>query len=196
MAENLVVYTVVHQPRRLRLPAQVIPAGTQPDDLPRFIFDEEMDRRYFEQVARASDDGKAAANWVLGEVLAALKTTSQSIAHFTVRPADLGALIVLVRDGVVSHSAAKQIFAIMVRTGDVPMRIAERESLLKVTDDAAIGRWVDEVLAEHPAEAGRYMGGEHRLQGVLVGHVMKKSNGRADPKRANQLLWERAGAPK
>jgi aspartyl-tRNA(Asn)/glutamyl-tRNA(Gln) amidotransferase subunit B len=151
---------------------------------------------YFEQVARASDDGKAAANWVLGEVLAALKTTSQSIAHFTVRPADLGALIVLVRDGVVSHSAAKQIFAIMVRTGDVPMRIAERESLLKVTDDAAIGRWIDEVLAEHPAEAGRYLGGEHRLQGVLVGHVMKKSNGRADPKRANQLLWERAGAPK
>jgi alpha-amylase len=54
VAENLVVYTVVHQPRRLKLPAQIIPAGTQPDDLARFIFDEEMDRRYFDQVARAA----------------------------------------------------------------------------------------------------------------------------------------------
>jgi alpha-amylase len=54
MAENLLVYTVVHQPRRLRLPAQVIPAGTPPDDLAGFLFDEAMDRRYFDKVARAA----------------------------------------------------------------------------------------------------------------------------------------------
>jgi aspartyl-tRNA(Asn)/glutamyl-tRNA(Gln) amidotransferase subunit B len=147
---------------------------------------------YFEQVARASDDGKAAANWVLGEVLGALKTTNQSISHFTVRPADLGALVVLVRDGVVSHSAAKQIFGVMTRTGDPPARIVERESLGKVTDDASLIGWIDEAFAEHPEESARFVAGERRLQGVLVGHVMKKSNGRADPKRVNQLLLERA----
>jgi alpha-amylase len=54
LTENLVVYTVVHQPRRLRLPAQVIPAGTLPDDLAGFVFDEAMDRRYFDEVARAA----------------------------------------------------------------------------------------------------------------------------------------------
>ena len=54
MAENLVVYTVVHQPRRLKLPAQVVPAGTSPEDLPSYLFDEEMDRRYFLQVAANS----------------------------------------------------------------------------------------------------------------------------------------------
>ncbi len=54
MAENVVVYTVVHQPRRLRLPARVIPAATSPDDLAGFLFDEAMDRRYFDQVARAA----------------------------------------------------------------------------------------------------------------------------------------------
>ena len=148
---------------------------------------------YFEAVARTSGDAKTAANWMLGDVLAALNSTKQTIGHFTVRPADLGALLALVRDGVVSHTAAKQIFGIMVQTGDPPASIADREGLLKVSDDAALGRWIDDVFAEHPAEAQRFMGGERRLQGVLVGHVMKKSKGSADPKRVNQLLAGRIG---
>jgi aspartyl-tRNA(Asn)/glutamyl-tRNA(Gln) amidotransferase subunit B len=149
---------------------------------------------YFEHVARQSDDPKTAANWVMGEVLAALKATGQSIAHFTVRPADLAGLMAMVRENVVSHSAAKQIFATMVRTGDRPNDIAEREGLLKVSDDTALIGWIDAVFAEFPAEAQRFMGGERRLQGVLVGHVMKRSKGSADPKRVNQLLAERLGA--
>ena len=100
----------------------------------------------------------------------------------------------MVRDGVVSHSAAKQIFAAMVKSGDPPAAIAERDGLLKVTDDSALARWIDEVFAEFPAEAARYVGGEKRLQGVLVGHVMKRSKGSADPKRVNQLLAVRAGS--
>ena len=147
---------------------------------------------YFEQVARQSNDAKTAANWMLGEVFAALKSTNQSIEHFTVRPADLAALLNMVRDGVVSHSAAKQIFGKMVATGDRPTAIAERDGLLKVSDDSALVKWIDEVFSEHPAEAERFVGGEKRLQGVLVGYVMKQSKGSADPKRVNQLLAERA----
>jgi aspartyl-tRNA(Asn)/glutamyl-tRNA(Gln) amidotransferase subunit B len=148
---------------------------------------------YFEQVTRAHGDAKAAANWILGEVLAVLKTPGQSIAHFTVRPADLAQLLSLVRDGVVSRNAAKQIFLDMVKTGDPPSQIAEREGLLKIGDDAALTAWVHEVLAEHPAEAARFAAGERKLQGVLVGYVMKKSKGAADPKRVNQLLSDRLG---
>jgi aspartyl-tRNA(Asn)/glutamyl-tRNA(Gln) amidotransferase subunit B len=146
---------------------------------------------YFEHVAGQSEDPKTSANWMMGEVLAALKATGQSIAHFTVRPADLAALLRMVRENVVSHSAAKQIFSRMVATGDPPTDIAEREGLLKVSDDAALIEWIDAVLAEFPAEAQRFLGGERRLQGVLVGHVMKRSRGSADPKRVNQLLAER-----
>ena len=148
---------------------------------------------YFEGVARQSEDPKAAANWVMGEVLAALKATEQGIARFSVRPADLARLIELVRDGVVSHSAAKRIFAIMVESGDPPAKIAEREGLLQVRDASELERWVDEVLAENPREAERFRGGEKKLLGVLVGQVMKKSRGRADPRQVNQLLSERAG---
>jgi aspartyl-tRNA(Asn)/glutamyl-tRNA(Gln) amidotransferase subunit B len=148
---------------------------------------------YFEQVARQSEDPKTAANWVMGDVLAALKTTDQTIEQLSVRPGDLAELLNIVRDGVVSHTAAKQIFGIMVKTGDRPSQIAEREHLLKVTDDSALVAWIDEVFAEHAAEAQRFVGGERRLQGVLVGHVMKKSKGSADPKRVNQLLNTRIG---
>jgi len=148
---------------------------------------------YFEGVARQHGDAKAAANWVMGEVLGALKAAGQPIAHFAVRPKDLATLLSLVRDGSVSHTAAKQIFAVMAKTGDTPANIAKREGLLKVSDDDALRRWLDEVIAENPKEAERFRAGERKLQGVLIGAAMKKSKGSADPKRLAQLLAERFG---
>jgi aspartyl-tRNA(Asn)/glutamyl-tRNA(Gln) amidotransferase subunit B len=148
---------------------------------------------YFEAAARASKDGKGAYNWVMGEVMAALRASGEEISAFKVRPADLAQLQNLVRDGTISHTAAKQVFARMVETGKQPAQIAADEGLLQIGDEAAIASWVDEVLAEHPEEANRYLAGEKKLQGVLVGFVMKKSKGRADPKRVNQLLSARGG---
>jgi aspartyl-tRNA(Asn)/glutamyl-tRNA(Gln) amidotransferase subunit B len=146
---------------------------------------------YYESVARAHGEPKAAANWVMGEVMATLKTSGEDVARFRVRPADLASLLGLVRDGVVSHTAAKQIFTRMVATGDPPAQIAEREGLIKIDDDAQLAAWLEEVIAENPAEAERLRNGEKKLQGVLIGAVMKKSRGRADPKKLNQLLTAR-----
>jgi aspartyl-tRNA(Asn)/glutamyl-tRNA(Gln) amidotransferase subunit B len=73
-------------------------------------------------------------------------------------------------------------------------QVAEREGLLQVRDETALSSWIDEVIAEHPDEAARCAKGERKLIGVLVGFVMKKSGGRADPKRVNQLLAQRFGA--
>jgi aspartyl-tRNA(Asn)/glutamyl-tRNA(Gln) amidotransferase subunit B len=148
---------------------------------------------YFEAVARASGDGKAAYNWVMGELLAALRASGEEIDRFRVRPADLAQLLSLVRDGTVSHTAAKRVFALMVDTGKPAAQVAADEGLLQVGDASAIATWVAEVLSEHPEEASRFLAGEKKLQGVLVGFVMKKSKGRADPKRVNQLLSSRGG---
>jgi aspartyl-tRNA(Asn)/glutamyl-tRNA(Gln) amidotransferase subunit B len=148
---------------------------------------------YFEAVARASGDGKAAYNWVMGEVLAVLRASGQDISLFRVRPADLAQLLNLVRDGTISHTAAKRVFAVMIETGKQPAQVAADEGLLQVGDEDAIATWVDEVLREHPEEATRYLAGEKKLQGVLVGFVMRKSKGRADPKRVNQSLSARGG---
>ncbi len=146
---------------------------------------------YFEALARAHGDAKMAANWVMREVLAHLNATGTSVGDFRIRPADLGHLLDMIRDGVISHSAAKSIFAAMALTGDRPEVIAEREGLVQEQDETALVQWVDEVMAENPKEAERYLAGERKLQGVLVGMVMKKSKGRADPRRVNQLLSAR-----
>jgi aspartyl-tRNA(Asn)/glutamyl-tRNA(Gln) amidotransferase subunit B len=129
----------------------------------------------------------------MGEVLAHLRASGADISQFRVRPQDLGQLLNLVRDGTVSHTAAKQIFGRMLETGKPAPQIAAEEGLLQVGDESAIQTWVDEVLVEHPDEARRFLAGEKKLQGVLVGFVMKKSKGRADPKRVNQLLSTRGG---
>ena len=149
---------------------------------------------YYESVARAHGDPKASANWVMGEVLAQLKVAGLDISTFRVRPADLAQLLDLVSGGVVSHTAAKQIFARMVLTGDAPGQLAEREGLIKVDDEAQLAAWLDDVIADMPAEAARYRAGETRLQGVLIGAAMKKSKGRADPRKLNQLLASRLGS--
>ncbi|HVF39053.1 MAG TPA: Asp-tRNA(Asn)/Glu-tRNA(Gln) amidotransferase subunit GatB [Gemmatimonadaceae bacterium] len=149
---------------------------------------------YYELLAREADDPKAAANWMMGEVQAAVNASGKDIESFSVRPADLGQLIRMIRDGLVSHAAAKRVFSLMVETGKPAAQIAHDEALLLVGDESSLSGWVDKVLAEHPEEAKRYLAGERKLQGVLVGFVMRKSGGKADPKRVNQLLMSRAGA--
>jgi aspartyl-tRNA(Asn)/glutamyl-tRNA(Gln) amidotransferase subunit B len=149
---------------------------------------------YFEAVARAHREPKTVANWVMGEVRAALNAGKQDVASFPVRPADLAELLDLVADHTVSGTAAKRIFSIMADTGERPAQIAQREGLLQVRDDHALRTWIEEVIAEHEPEASRFAQGERKLLGVLVGFVMKKSNGRADPRRVNQLLTQRLGA--
>ena len=143
---------------------------------------------YFESVARAHGDPKTAGNWVMGEVLAHLKDSNIDIGRIRARPADLAQLLDLVRDGIVSHTAAKQIFTSMAASGDSPSQIAEREGLIMVGDESQLQRWLDEALAALPRETERYAAGETRLRGVLIGAAMKRSKGRADPRSLNRLL--------
>jgi len=109
-------------------------------------------------------------------------------------PAQLAALLEMVRDGAVSNSAAKAIFAQMAKSGEDPAAIADREGLRQVDDDAQLVAWIDEVLVAHPDEARRFLAGEKKLLGVLVGEAMKASGGKADPRKVNQLLAKRAGS--
>jgi aspartyl-tRNA(Asn)/glutamyl-tRNA(Gln) amidotransferase subunit B len=147
------------------------------------------DRRvaaYFDAVVAAGVPAPTAAHWVLGEVLATRNAGAGDAAF--VDAERLAQLVAMVRANEVSSSAAKAIFATMTGEPTAPHVIATRDGRLQVGDDGALTTWVDQVLAEHPAEAARFLGGETRLLGVLVGLVMKKSKGSADPKKVGQLL--------
>jgi aspartyl-tRNA(Asn)/glutamyl-tRNA(Gln) amidotransferase subunit B len=114
-----------------------------------------------------------------------------TINDHPVDPTRLGALIRLEAQGQLSNTAARQIFSRMEHEPTEPLGIATRDGLLKVSDESALVGWIDEVLAESPGEAARFLAGEIKLQGVLVGQVMKKSKGAADPKKVNQMLAAR-----
>ena len=146
---------------------------------------------YFEQTVAAGADAKPAANWVMGEVLADAKERSGALR---VTPERLARLIELVKDGTVSHPAAKQVFAAMADNGlGDRARVAERLGLIQVADAGALTGWVEEVLAGHPAEVARYRKGETKLLPFFVGQVMRASKGKADPTRVPTLVKERLG---
>ena len=148
---------------------------------------------YFEEVARIGGDAKGAANWVIRDVRQLLNAGAD-LGTLEVRPDALAQLLTMVRDNTVSHAAATKIFAIASETGETPMEIAKREGLIQERDADALAGWVDQVLADNSDVAARFRGGDKKLLGVLVGLVMKASNGRADPKAVNQLLSARAAA--
>ena len=149
---------------------------------------------YFEAVVRggAGGDAKAAANWVMGEVLADAKAHGGALR---VGPETLGHLIALVRGGTLSHQAAKRVFSELANNGGGdPRAVAEALGLVQVGDSDAVTKWVDEVWTAHPAEVARYRAGETKLVPFFVGQVMKASKGKADPKLVAQLLQQRLGA--
>jgi aspartyl-tRNA(Asn)/glutamyl-tRNA(Gln) amidotransferase subunit B len=142
---------------------------------------------YYEALVAAGAEPKAAANWVMTEVLGGYNATG------TLRPgpAALAGVIALVADGTVSHLAGKKVLAEVVASGETPRDVAERLGLLQVRDASALEAWVDEVLAAHPGEVERFRAGETKLMGFLVGQVMKISKGKADPKGVSALLAQR-----
>ncbi len=145
--------------------------------------------RYFEDVVAAGADPARAVGWVLGDAM----TGFSEGRGFPVEPSRLAALVGMVKDGVVSQQAAKKVYEGMLAGGESPRDVAERLGLVQVGDADALGRWVDDVLAGHPDEVARFKGGEVKLTGFFVGQVMKKSGGKADPKKVQPVLLEKLG---
>ncbi len=143
---------------------------------------------YFEAVVAAGVESKLAVSFVLGEVMTGYNETGR----FAVQPAKLAELTALVANETVSRQAASKIYPELAKEGvDSPKAVAERMGLVQVRDTEAIAQWVEEVISAHPAEVQRYRGGEQKLMGFFVGQVMKKSQGKADPKGVQPVLQEK-----
>jgi aspartyl-tRNA(Asn)/glutamyl-tRNA(Gln) amidotransferase subunit B len=143
---------------------------------------------YFETAAKASKNHRAAANWVLSELLRELKNAEADITACKVTAEDLGALIRLIDDKTISGKIAKDVFAEMFATGLAPGEIVREKGLVQITDTSAIEQIVDEVLAKNPKELEQYRAGKAQLLGFFVGQVMKVSGGKANPQAVNEIL--------
>ncbi|MEO5336697.1 MAG: Asp-tRNA(Asn)/Glu-tRNA(Gln) amidotransferase subunit GatB [Magnetospirillum sp. WYHS-4] len=160
--------------------------GLTPYDASVLVVERET-AAYFEQVAKGRD-AKQAANWVISTLFGALNRLGKSISESPVGADNLGRLIDLIADGTISGRLAKDIFEIMVETGQEPGRIVEERGLKQVTDTGAIEAAIDAAIAANPDKADEVRGGKDKLLGWFTGQVMKATGGKANPQMVNDLL--------
>jgi len=146
---------------------------------------------YFEQVAQGRD-GKAAANWVINNLLGKLNETGKDIESTPVSPAQLGGIIDLIKAGDISGSIAKELFEIVWNEGGDPRQIVETRGMKQVTDTGAIEAAVDAVIAANPDKAAQARE-KPPLAGWFVGQVMKATGGKANPQAVSDMVKAKLG---
>lgn len=155
----------------------------------RVLTDDPDVAAYFEGAVIAGSPIKQTANWVMGDIAAYLNSKpGLSIRAIALTPAVLAEMVSLIEDGTISGKIAKEILPELLEKGGSVKALIEAKGLVQISDPAALGAIIDEVLAENPTELEQYRNGKTKLQGFFVGQVMKKTSGRADPKLTNQLL--------
>ncbi len=147
--------------------------------------------RWFEALLAAAGPtvtAKAAANWVISDLFGALNRIGKDIEASPVTPAQGGELLRLIADGTISNTLGKQVFEIMLETGEGPEAIVEARGLRQTSDTGAIEAEIAKVLAANADKVADYRGGKDKLFGFFVGQTMKAMAGKANPGVVNDLL--------
>jgi len=144
---------------------------------------------FFEAATKAADgNAKICANWVLGEVNAALNKNERSINDSPITPTLLGDLIKRISDNTISGKIAKTVFeAIWNGEGSVD-EIIEKKGLKQMTDTGLIEKIIDEIMANNQGQVEQYRSGKEKVFGFFVGQTMKATQGKANPQQVNELL--------
>lgn len=146
---------------------------------------------YFDACVALYPQAKPVSNWVMGEVLRALKEDNREIAECPVTPGLLTEMLKLVESGTISGKIAKTVFDEMYKTGKEPAKIVEEKGLVQVSDTGAIEKIIGEVLAANQDKVEEYRGGKEKLFGFFVGQIMKASKGKANPALVNEMLLKK-----
>jgi aspartyl-tRNA(Asn)/glutamyl-tRNA(Gln) amidotransferase subunit B len=154
----------------------------------RVLTDERSLAEYFETVVADKASPKQAANWVMGDISAYLNAEKLQISQIALKPNSLAELIDLIENGTISGKIAKEILPELLTQGGSAKELIDRKGLVQISDTAELEKIIDEVIAASPKELEQYRSGKTKLLGFFVGQVMKKTNGRADPKLTNQIL--------
>ena len=149
--------------------------------------------RWFDALLELGAKPAAAANWVTSELFGALNRLGKDITESPVTPGQAAELLALVADGTLSGTLAKQVFEVMLETGDAPSKIVEDRGLKQTSDTGAIEEVIAGVLAANPNQLEQYRGGKEALFGFFVGQTMKAMAGKANPAVVNDLLKKALG---
>jgi aspartyl-tRNA(Asn)/glutamyl-tRNA(Gln) amidotransferase subunit B len=155
---------------------------------------------YFEGIieglSKKNDDTyKLASNWTMTDVLRVVNDRHIEVSDFPVPPRHISEMINLIVAGTISGKIAKDVFEEMILSKDSPRTIVEKKGLVQVSDESAIEKVVDEILANNKEQVEKYRGGKRQLFGFFVGETMKAMKGRANPKVVNEVLRRKLVSP-
>jgi len=148
---------------------------------------------YFEKAASIVGDPKAAANFLMTEVLRELKERKTDIGSFSVSPERVAELLILVKDAVISYNIAKEVFIAMIETGRPAGVIVEQKGLKQISDTSELEAVITQALDENPAAVSDLKQGKKQALGFLVGQIMRKTKGKANPQVIHKILSEKMG---
>ena len=148
---------------------------------------------YFEACVKQFDQPKTVSNWVMGELTRELNNSGVDISASPVTPERLVSLLQMVERGTISLKVAREIFSEVYSSGKTPEQIVEEKGLTQVSDEGALDRIIEDVLAKSPTQVAQFREGKQQVLAFLVGQVMKASGGKANPGKVNELLRKKLG---
>ena len=143
---------------------------------------------YFEAAVQEFQQYKQVANWIMSELLRAMRKEGSGIAACRVRPQALGILVSLIERGTISGKLAKTVSDEMYATGKDPETIIQEKGLVQISDSGVLEALAQEIINSNPKEAADYRAGKTKVIGFFVGQLMKKTKGQANPQLANEIL--------
>ena len=142
---------------------------------------------YYEEVAKLSDK-KLAATWMMGDLFAMLNDKGLDISKSPISAKHFAELVQSIKSGEISGRIAKEVFEIMLETGDNPKKIIESKGLKQQSDPKELEKMINEILTKNKDKVDQYKSGKEKLFGFFVGQVMKSSGGKANPQLTNEIL--------
>lgn len=143
---------------------------------------------FYEKVISYTDDYKSASNWIMGDVLKIVNEQKIDIKSFPISPKNLANLINLINEGTISGKIAKDVFPIMLTEGKDPSAIIKEKNLVQISDTGELEKIIEKTISEHEKEVQQYVDGKDKVIGFLVGQIMRRTGGKANPQLVNKIL--------
>jgi len=141
----------------------------------------------FFEIASKNSNSKLVCNWIVGELFSILNKDSKTIQESPVTPENIGKLINLIDDGTITGRIAKDVFEIMIDSGDDPVSIVDSNDMRQVSDEGELDGIIEKIIQSNPDQV-KSLEEKPNLMGWFVGQVMQETKGKANPKTVNELL--------